>query len=93
MLSQTVRNSLRSAVLAGSTVALLAGTGLALAQPGSRFQTQGIREANGQRATPSVWSRTAHGVPILWIPTPVTVEPIPFHGSAGSARSGGCYAR
>jgi hypothetical protein len=62
MLSQTVRNSLRSAVLAGSTVALLAGTGLALAQPGSRFQTQGIREANGQRATPSVWSRTAHGV-------------------------------
>ena len=27
--------------------------------PGSRFQTQGIREWDGQRAVPSVWSRTA----------------------------------
>jgi hypothetical protein len=60
MLSRMVRDNLRSAVLAGSTVALLAGTGIALAQPGSEFQTQGIREYNGQRATPSVWSRTAH---------------------------------
>jgi hypothetical protein len=62
MLSRTVRNSLRSAVFVGSTVALLAGTGLALAQPGSEFQTQGIRRAAGLRSTPSVWSRTAHGV-------------------------------
>jgi hypothetical protein len=62
MLSRVVRDGLRSAVLVGSTVALLAGTGMALAQPGSEFQTQGIRENNGQRATPSVWSRTAHGM-------------------------------
>jgi hypothetical protein len=28
--------------------------------PGSLFQTQGIREWNGVRAVPSVWSRIAH---------------------------------
>ena len=62
MLSRMARDNLRSAVLIGSTVALLAGTGVALAQPGSEFQNRGIRGYNGQRATPSVWSRTAHGV-------------------------------
>ncbi len=43
---------------------LLAGAGTAAAQvaddpPGSAFQNQGIREYQGQRATPSVFSRTA----------------------------------
>jgi hypothetical protein len=47
-----------------STLAFLAGTGLAAAQiaddpPGSAFQTQGIREYDGLRPTPSVFSRTA----------------------------------
>jgi hypothetical protein len=43
---------------------LMASTGLAAAQviddpPGSAFQTQGIRENDGLRATPSIFSRTA----------------------------------
>jgi hypothetical protein len=47
-----------------STLAFLAGTGLAAAQiaddpPGSAFQTQGIRENDGLRADPSVFPRTA----------------------------------
>jgi hypothetical protein len=42
----------------------LAGSGIAAAQvvddpPGSAFQTQGIREYDGLRPTPSVFSRTA----------------------------------
>jgi hypothetical protein len=58
---------LRSALLIGSTLALLGGTGIASAQtrdqvvdnpPGTRFQTQGVREEQGRRAQPT-WSRTA----------------------------------
>ena len=61
------RNGARAALLIGSTLALLAGTGIGSAQirdhfvdnpPGTQFQTQGNREWNGQRAE-SVWARTA----------------------------------
>ena len=50
-----------------STLAFLAGTGLAAAQiaddpPGSAFQTQGIREYDGLRPTPSVFSRKSPAV-------------------------------
>jgi hypothetical protein len=43
---------------------LLGGSAIAAAQiaddpPGSAFQTQGIRESLGYRASPSVYSRTA----------------------------------
>ena len=52
-----------------STLAFLAGTGLAAAQiaddpPGSAFQTQGIREYDGLRPTPSVFSRTARAAAV-----------------------------
>jgi hypothetical protein len=57
--------NMRSKLLIASIFAgLVASTGIAAAQvvddpPGSAYQTQGIREWNGQRATPSVFSRTA----------------------------------
>ncbi|HEY7193285.1 MAG TPA: hypothetical protein VH439_06050 [Gemmatimonadales bacterium] len=56
---------MRSKLLIGLALAgVLGGSGVATAQiaddpPGSAFQTQGIRENLGQRATPSVFSRTA----------------------------------
>ena len=54
---------MRSKLLISSIFAgLLAGSGIAAAQvvddpPGSAFQTQGIREYDGLRPTPSVFSR------------------------------------
>jgi len=62
-------NRLRGTLLIGSTLALLAGSG-ASAQirdqvvddpPGTQFQTQGNRLGEARSATPSVWSRSAHG--------------------------------
>jgi hypothetical protein len=56
---------MRSKLLIASIFAgLVASTGITAAQvaddpPGSAFQTQGIREYDGLRATPSVFSRTA----------------------------------
>jgi len=62
--------------------AFLAGTGVAAAQvaddpPGAAFQDRGIREANGQRATPSVFSRTARAAAhtYAYVPAPV----VPHH--------------
>jgi hypothetical protein len=61
-------NRLRGTLLIGSTLALLAGSGVASAQirdrvvddpPGTQFQTQANRQAEGRRDAPSVWSRTA----------------------------------
>jgi hypothetical protein len=63
-------NRLRGTLLIGSTLALLAGSGVVSAQirdqvvddpPGTQFQTQGNRQAEGRSAMPSVWSRSAHG--------------------------------
>jgi hypothetical protein len=65
MVNQMVKENMRSKLMIASIfTALVAGTGIAAAQivddpPGSAFQDQGIREWNGQRATPSVFSRTA----------------------------------
>jgi hypothetical protein len=68
MLSNLVSNGFRAALLVGSTVAVLSGTGGAFAQirdqvvdepAGTRFQTQGIREEQGRNRIPSVHSRTA----------------------------------
>jgi hypothetical protein len=65
MSNRMLKENLRSNILIASIVAgLVAMTGVAAAQvvddpPGSAFQTQGIREWDGLRATPSVWSRTA----------------------------------
>jgi len=62
MLSRMATEKLRTTLLIGSTVALLAGTGMAVAQedpPGAQFQNQGVREEIGKTPRPSVWSRTA----------------------------------
>ena len=60
-----VKKYLRSGLIIASGLAgVLSGTELAAAQiaddpPGSAFQTQGIREYDGLRPTPSLFSRTA----------------------------------
>jgi hypothetical protein len=79
---------MRSKLLIASIFAgLLFGSGIAEAQvvddpPGSAFQTQGIREYDGLRATPSVFSRTARAAAAAqashayaYIPSPV----VPHH--------------
>jgi len=64
-----VGKRLRGTLLIGSTLALLAGSGVASGQirdrvvddpPGTQFQTQGNRQGEARSATPSVWSRSAH---------------------------------
>jgi hypothetical protein len=88
MTSKTLNQNPASKLLITSILAaFLAGTGLAAAQvvddpPGSAFQTQGIREANGQRATPSVFSRTARAAAqtYAYVPAPA----VPHHKVARS---------
>jgi hypothetical protein len=82
-----VSNGLRAALLVGSTVAALAGTGGAFAQirdqvvdepPGTQFQTQGVREEQGRNRIPSVHSRTARRQgfrPYAYAPGRVVVRP------------------
>jgi hypothetical protein len=57
---------MRGALLIGSMLALLGGSGMTSAQtrdqvvdnpPGTSFQTKGVREDQGRRAQPT-WSRT-----------------------------------
>jgi hypothetical protein len=55
---------MRKLLMASIFGALLAGSGIAVAQivddpPGSAFQTQGIRESEGLRAVPSPYVRAA----------------------------------
>ena len=55
---------MRKLLIASVLGALLAGSGIAVAQmvddpPGSIFQTQGIRESEGLRAVPSPYVRAA----------------------------------
>jgi len=55
---------MRKLLIASVLEALLAASGIALAQmvddpPGSIFQTQGIRESEGLRAVPSPYIRAA----------------------------------
>jgi hypothetical protein len=53
MFSALVEESRKSRLLAASTLAtVLAGTGMAMAQPGSAFQDQGIRETIGSHLVP-----------------------------------------
>jgi hypothetical protein len=53
--------NLRGTVLIGSILAALcAGIGIAAAQPGATFQTQGERQSEGKTAVPSPYSRTVH---------------------------------
>ena len=76
---------MRSKLLIASIFAgLLFGSGIAEAQvvddpPGSAFQTQGIREYDGLRPTPSVFSRksrpAATARAFAYIPSPV----VPHH--------------
>ena len=80
--------AMQSKLLIASIFAgLLAGSGIAAARvvddpPGSAFQTQGIREYDGLRSTPSVFSRTARAAAAAqmahayaYIPTPA----VPHH--------------
>jgi hypothetical protein len=74
-------------LIASIFAGVLAGSGIAAAQvvddpPGSMFQTQGIREYDGLRSTPSVFSRTARAAAAaqtahayVYIPTPA----VPHH--------------
>ena len=56
-----VRTLLGGTVLIGATLTLSIVTStMALAQPGSTFQTRSQREADGVPAIPSVLSRTVH---------------------------------
>jgi hypothetical protein len=55
---------MRKLLIASVLGALLAGSGIAVAQmvddpPGSLFQTQGIRESEGLRRVPSPYARAA----------------------------------
>jgi hypothetical protein len=64
------------------TLTLLAGTGLAGAQiaddpPGSAFQTQGIRENDGLRPTPSVFPRTARATAAIPVARAYAFIPVP----------------
>ena len=68
--------NLRNALLIGSTVAALAtGIGTAAAQPGSRFQDQGVAEMNNARwygsyrpyaYGPYAWGSRAYGYAPGW---------------------------
>jgi hypothetical protein len=74
---------MRSKLLIASIFAgLLTGSGIAAPQvvddpPGSAFQTQGIRENLGQRATPSVFSRTARAATAAHTYAYIPVTPLP----------------
>src|SRR5215471_14879657 len=74
---------MRSTLLISSIFAgLLAGSGIAAAQvvddpPGSAFQTQGIREYDGLRPTPSVFSRTARAAAAPSAPRAYAFIPVP----------------
>jgi hypothetical protein len=76
---------MRSKLLIGLALAgVLAGSSVATAQiaddpPGSAFQTQGIRENLGQRATPSVFSRTARAAAAAHAYAYIPVTPLPPH--------------
>jgi hypothetical protein len=74
---------MRSKLIVASIFAgLLVGSGIAAAQvvddpPGSAFQTQGIREWDGLRATPSVFSRTARAAAAAHAYAYIPVTPLP----------------
>jgi hypothetical protein len=76
---------MRSKLLIGSIfVGLVATTGIAAAQPvddppGSLYQTQGIREWDGLRATPSVFSRTARAAAAAHAYGYIPVPTAPHH--------------
>ena len=90
MTTKTLNQNPATGLLITSILAaFLAGTGLAAAQvaddpPGSAYQTQGIREANGQRATPSVFSRTARTAAHTYAYIPAS--PAPRHKIVRSHR-------
>ena len=64
MATRLIRSNVRTILLVGSTLAaMLAGSAIAQAPadnpPGSQFENQGERLEQGQRATPSRFSRAA----------------------------------
>jgi hypothetical protein len=76
---------MRSKLLIGSIFAgFVATAGIAAAQPvddppGSLYQTQGIREWDGLRATPSVFSRTARAAAAAHAYSYIPAPALPRH--------------
>jgi len=61
MCNRMMRSNLGSTLLIGASLALSVGMPtMALAQPGSSFQTRGEREWEGKTAVPSPYGRSFH---------------------------------